>query len=111
MALVIIPCGESDWLIQTEQAQLLNWNGTRGGGTMAALTGGDTSGGDSGTAGARLTRLQMIHRPRWSSLASTLCLSQPLRCVLPASPFQCHGRVAGLQMLRVRAAFMIGWSI
>ena len=46
MVLVIIPCGETDWLTQTEQAQLINWNTTQGkettaaGQEAAALTGG-----------------------------------------------------------------------
>lgn len=46
MVLVIIPCRETDRLIQVEQAQLINWNRTQGKETMAAgqeaaaLTGG-----------------------------------------------------------------------
>lgn len=46
MGLVIIPCRETNWLIQPEQAQLLNWSRTQGkettaaGQEAAALTGG-----------------------------------------------------------------------
>lgn len=36
MALVIVPCGETDWLTQTEQAQAMSWNRTYGKGMRAA---------------------------------------------------------------------------
>lgn len=74
MGLVPTPRGETDWLVQTDRAQPLSWNRTQGKATTAAgqeaaaLTGGDTSGGDSRTAGALLVQLGMIYRPCWSSL-------------------------------------------
>jgi len=74
MGLVIIACGETNWLIQTEQAQLIHWNRPQGAEPVAmgqeavALPCGTPALGDSSTAGALLIRLQMIYRPCWSSL-------------------------------------------
>lgn len=118
MVLVIVPCGETEWLTQTEQAQVMSWNSTyrKGmraeGWEAAALTGGTP---------VVVTAEQLVpcsHISRWSMdrgrpcYTSSLCLSQILWGVLPAYPClslwcQCHHRVAVLEKQCVRAALWL----